>query len=135
VNGASGWADGKLGHVNVSHKFPGPEMPAADANRSAIIGSFGGLTLVPPVENLWAQNTWGFQHVSDSDNLVSRFERMHDELRKMIQTQGLCGAFFHQLTDVEAECNGLTTYDRRLLKIPPETFEQINCETIKLGSE
>ncbi|MDR0522105.1 MAG: hypothetical protein LBH00_09680 [Planctomycetaceae bacterium] len=133
VCGASGWADNKGGDVNVSHKFPEPEMPAADADRAAVIGSFGGLTLVPPPEHAWTQNTWGFQHVADSEMLVKRFEAMHGELRKMIQTQNLCGAFFRQLTDTEGECNGLMTYDRKLLKIPPEMFEAMNRAAIKTG--
>jgi beta-galactosidase/beta-glucuronidase len=135
VNAASGWTDSKLGDFNVSHKFPGPEMPAKDDNRIAIIGLFGGLTLVPPPEHLWTENTWGHQHVSDSNALVQRYKQMHEELRQQIRTQGLAGAFFHQLTDVESECNGLTPYDRRSLKVPKESLEQINRETIRIGSE
>jgi hypothetical protein len=135
INAASGWTDNRMGDFNVSHKFPGPEMPAKDDNRIAIIGLFGGLTLVPPPEHLWTENTWGHQHVSDSTALVQRYKQMHEELRQMIRTQGLAGAFFHQLTDVESECNGLTPYDRRSLKVPQESLEQINRETIQIGCE
>jgi hypothetical protein len=136
VNAASGWAETKFGDINASHRFPGPEMPAADINRVAIVGAFGGLTLIPPPEHCWNQNhTWGHQHVSDSDSLVRRYEQMHEELRRQIQTHGLAGAFFHQLTDVEMECNGLTPYSRRTLKVPDIQIEQINRETIKVGSE
>ena len=136
VNATSGWTDNRLGDVNVSHRFPGPEMPMADTNRVAIIGLFGGLTLVAAPENLWTQdNIWGFQNIPDSDSLVKRYEQMHVELRRLIQTQGLAGAFFHQLTDIETECDGLTTYDRRILKVPTELLEQINQETIKTESE
>jgi hypothetical protein len=59
---------------------------------------------------------------------------LHEELRRLIQEQGLAGAVFHQLVDVESECNGLTSYDRVLLKIPPEEFEKINRETIRIGN-
>ena len=137
ICGTSGWTDNKLGDFNVSgsHKFPGPVMPEKDPNRAAIIGLFGGLTLVPHPENLWTENTWAHQHVANDKELVQRYEQMHRELRQLIQTQGLAGAFFHQLADIESECNGLTTYDRRLLKIPPERLEQINQATIQMGSE
>ena len=137
INGTSGWADSRLGDFNVSHRFPGPEMPSPDINRAAIIGLFGGLTLVPPAEHLWLpeQKIWGYQHVSDSDRLVERYEQMHEELRRLIQTQGLTGAFFHQLADIESECNGLTTYNRNILKVPAASLERINRETITLGSE
>ena len=137
INATSGWRDNRLGDFNISHKFPGPEMPAADANRVSVIGLFGGLSLVPPAEHLWTEkeNTWGYQHVADSDRLMQRYEQMHEELRRQIRMQGLAGAFFHQLTDIEGECNGLTTYDRHLLKVPEEVFKQINQETIRTGSE
>ena len=135
INAASGWRDNRSGDFNTSHKFPGPEMPKADAQRIAVVGLFGGLTLVPPSEHLWTESTWGHQHVSDSESLVQRYEQMHETLRRQIQSQGLAGAFFHQLTDVESECNGLTTYDRRILKVPEKAFEQINRETIKIGND
>jgi hypothetical protein len=110
-------------------------MPKQDVNRAAIIGLFGGLTLAPPVEHRWsAEEPWGYQHVSNSDTLTRRYEQMHEELRRLMRT-GLAGAFFHQLTDVESECNGFFSYDRQLLKVPPETLEQINRETIRIGSE
>ena len=137
VNAASGWTDFELGSVSASHRFPGTEMPPPDVNRLAVIGLFGGLTLVPDEENRWGGATWAYQggHVSDWESLVRRYEQMHEELRRFIRTQGLAGAFFHQLTDIETECNGLMPYDRRILKVPAETMEQINRETIRIGSE
>ena len=135
INATSGWMDNRLGDFNISHKFPGPEMPTADAKRVAVIGLFGGLSLVPPAEHLWTENTWGHQHVADSDSLVQRYKQMHEELRRQIRTQGLAGAFFHQLTDIEAECNGLMTYDRHILKVPEEELKRINRETIHIGNE
>jgi hypothetical protein len=134
ITGASGWSDSGLGDFNVSHRFPGPEMPAVDVNRAAIIGLFGGLALVPDLENRWSETGWGYQQVSDSDSLARGYKKMHEELRQSIRT-GLAGAFFHQLTDVESECTGLLSYDRKLLKVPSEALEKINRETIKIGSE
>ena len=135
IIGASGWTDTGLGDVNVSHRFPGPEMPAIDVNRAAVIGLFGGLALPPPLEHRWSEEAWGHLRVSDSDTLARRYEQMHEELRRFIRTRGLAGAFFHQLTDVESECNGFLSYDRQLLKVPSETLERINRETISIGSE
>ncbi|MDR1141526.1 MAG: hypothetical protein LBL62_07525 [Planctomycetaceae bacterium] len=134
VNGAGGWIDVGVGDLNDSHKFPGPEMPKPNPRRASVIGSFGGFTLIPPAKNLWTPDTWGFQHVPDSETLSKRYQMLHDELRRLIREQGLAGAIFHQLVDVESECNGLTSYDRVLLKIPPEEFEKINRETIRIGN-
>ena len=134
VTGASGWTDSGLGDFNVSHRFPGPEMPEMDVNRIAVIGSFGGLGLAPPEEHCWSKEPWGYQRASDPENFVKRYEQMHGELRRFIRS-GLAGAFFHQLIDVESECNGLMYYNRQRLKVPADTLERINRETIRAGSE
>lgn len=134
VNAASGWTDHGVGHLNDHHKFPGPEGPRSDTSRSSVIGSFGGLTLVPPKKNLWTTETWGYQHVPDSETLIRRYRAMHEQLRRLIREEGLSAAVFHQFVDVESECNGLLSYDRVLQKVPTETFEEINRETIRFGS-
>jgi beta-galactosidase/beta-glucuronidase len=137
VNGAGGWIDVGVGDLCDSHKFPGPEMSKhnPNPNRVSVIGSFGGFTLVPPEDNLWTPDTWGFQHVPDSDTLLKRYQLQHDELRRLIREQGLSGAVFHQLVDVESECNGLTSYDRVILKVLPEDFNKTNRTTIRIGSK
>jgi hypothetical protein len=134
VNLTSGWTDSKLGDVNVSHKFPNPEMPVQDANRASVVGVYGGLTLIPPPANCWTPDVWGYLHVPDSDTLLKRYQEMQILLQQHIAADGLAGAMFHQLTDVESECNGLTSYDRARLKIPDEAIEKLNRETIKQGS-
>jgi len=145
VNATSGWTDTGWGDIYASHnlKFPSPENPGIDKkemdkNRAVVIGLFGGVTLIPEPEHLWTHDPWGHQHASDSDSFVKRYKQMHEELRQLIRTEGLAGAFFHQLVDVESECSGLTTYDRRFVKVPKdlkEELEQTNRETIIKGSE
>ena len=39
--------------------------------------------------------------------------------------QGLSAAVYTQLSDVEEEVNGLVTYDRKVVKLPPETMRKI----------
>lgn len=39
--------------------------------------------------------------------------------------QGLCGAVYTQLSDVEDETNGLYTFDRAVLKIKPDRLSEI----------
>ncbi|GHT09596.1 beta-galactosidase [Planctomycetales bacterium] len=134
VNLTSGWTDSKIGDVNVSHKLPKIEMPSPDANRVSVIGMYGGMTLIPPQENCWTPDIWGYLHVPDSETLLKNYREMQMTLRKMIAANGLAGAMFHQLTDVESECNGLTSYDRVILKIPVDEIEKLNKETIKQGS-
>ena len=39
--------------------------------------------------------------------------------------QGLSAAVYTQLSDVEEEVNGLVTYDRKVVKLSPETMRKI----------
>ncbi|MDR1923551.1 MAG: hypothetical protein LBQ66_04170 [Planctomycetaceae bacterium] len=133
INAASGWNDVGVGDLNDNHKFPGPELPEMDAVRCGVIGSFGGVTLVSAKEHLWTTETWGYSHAKDSETLLTKYRRMHDDLKKMIES-GLSAAVFHQLTDIESECNGIITYDRALLKMPANEIKKININTIKYGS-
>ncbi|MDR2346496.1 MAG: hypothetical protein LBE18_10545 [Planctomycetaceae bacterium] len=133
INAASGWNDLNVGDLKDNHKFPGPEPPVMDNLRCGVIGSFGGITLVASPENLWTTETWGYSHAKDSETLLTKYQKMHAELRVMIE-KGLSAAIFHQLTDIESECNGIVTYDRALLKIPANEVKRINVETIKYGS-
>ncbi|MDR2172129.1 MAG: hypothetical protein LBP59_18445 [Planctomycetaceae bacterium] len=133
INAASGWNDFNVGDLKDAHKFPGPETPVMDNIRCGVIGSFGGITLVAPQEHLWTTETWGYSHAKDSETLLIKYQKMHNELKTMIEN-GLSAAVFHQFVDVESECNGVVTYDRALLKMPLNEVKKINAETIKYGS-
>ncbi|GHT36121.1 beta-galactosidase [Planctomycetales bacterium] len=135
VNSASGWTDKQTGHIHDRHLFPGPAVTDFDSKRAAVCGSFGGITLVPPKENVWTQDTWGYRQTDNSESLLEEYKILHQKLRKCVQGRILSAAFFHQLTDVESECNGLMTYDRALLKVPPDVIRSINSETIRIINE
>ncbi|MCL2744583.1 MAG: hypothetical protein FWE67_12095, partial [Planctomycetaceae bacterium] len=132
VNSASGWADKQTGSIHDQHQFPGPVLTGFDVNRAAAVGSFGGITLVPPKENLWTQDTWGYRHTDSSESLLEEYKTLHLKMRRCVQDRIISAAFFHQLTDVESECSGLMTYNRALLKVQPEAIRKMNEETVKI---
>ncbi|HBT77018.1 MAG TPA: beta-galactosidase [Planctomycetaceae bacterium] len=125
IDAASGWKDYGVGDFNDVHQFPGPAMPPQhDPNRASVLGSYGGITLIVP-GHLWTEETWGYRHATDSEALLREYRLRNGQLRELLP-RGLAAAAFHQFTDVESECNGLVTYDRRRLKIPPEDLKEIN---------
>ena len=44
-------------------------------------------------------------------------ERLQKQELEPLISQGLCGAVYTQLSDVENEVNGLFTYDRKVCKL------------------
>ena len=115
VNNASGWTDAGVGDVHDIHAYPGPAAPKPEPNRAAVLGEFGGLGL--GLEgHTWAAKHWGYRGTAGRDDLTRRYRSLLRGVHALRESQGLCGAIYTQITDVETECNGLLTYDRAVIK-------------------
>jgi len=126
VISASGWVDRWVGDVNDVHKYPGPIAPPPEENRATVLGEFGGLGL--PVEGHSWQNTknWGYRSYTNSEALTTAYLNLLDNLRPLVETNGLSAAVYTQTTDVEIEVNGMMTYDRALVKMDPKRLREAN---------
>ena len=122
VDGPSGWTDRKGGDMQDAHVYPGPGMPGLEDRRAAVLGEYGGLGL--PLEgHLWLQKgNWGYQSFRDRASLANAYKNLNLRLGGLVG-KGLAAAVYTQTTDVEVEVNGLMTYDRAILKLPPEARE------------
>lgn len=118
VNNASGWTDKGVGDVLDIHSYPGPSAPQWEPKRAAVLGEFGGLGL--PVEgHTWVdKNNWGYVTYKNQMELTDAYVTLLERTRDLIPT-GLSAAVYTQTTDVEVECNGWLTYDRKVWKIDP----------------
>ena len=118
VDDASGWTDENAGDVMDVHDYPGPGMPALESGRAAVLGEFGGLGLPVP-GHLWhARGAWGYRRFGRTDSLWAAYRGLLARLRPLA-ADGLSAAVYTQTTDVEIEVNGLMTYDRAVVKLPP----------------
>lgn len=125
VSSASGWIDKRTGDVVDIHSYPGPEAPAPDPIRAAVLGEFGGLGLAM-TNHLWAPRTWSYATVQDTAELTARYAELLNRVWALHNSSGLSAAIYTQLSDVETECNGLVTYDRALVKINAESVRAAN---------
>ncbi len=125
VNAVSGWADRPVGDMLDIHSYPGPAMPELDTERAAVLGEFGGLGL--PVEgHTWQEKeNWGYRNFDNADELTAAYERLMVALRPLIG-EGLNAAVYTQVSDVEAEVNGMMTYDRKVLKMDANRVRAAN---------
>ncbi len=129
VDGPSGWADRGYGDMKDVHSYPGPDMPALEEGRAAVLGEFGGLGL-PVTGHLWeTRNNWGYRTYETADELQVAYKALVDQLPGLIQ-RGLAAAVYTQTTDVEIEVNGLITYDREVVKFDPERLREWNQQVI-----
>jgi hypothetical protein len=126
INGPSGWEDRGFGHMKDMHRYPGPGMFPAMADRATVLGEFGGLGL--PLEgHTWVDsNNWGYRTFESIDELRVNYDRLIDQMPGLISS-GLAAAVYTQTTDVEVEVNGLMTYDRQVIKFDPEHLRAIHA--------
>jgi hypothetical protein len=90
-----------------------------------VLGEFGGLGLGIK-DHTWEVKTWGYRGVRDKADLTRRYERMLRGVYDLAREKGLTAAVYTQLTDVETEANGLTTYDRAVIKVDEDRIAAVN---------
>lgn len=127
VNPASGGNHYQTGDILDLHNYPGPELYLYDAERTTVLGEYGGIGF--PLENhLWqTDKNWGYVQFKSSKEVTDEYIRFGEELKKMIKV-GFSAAVYTQTTDVEGEVNGLMTYDRKVIKVDEARIKKINLE-------
>jgi hypothetical protein len=121
-----------VGDVHDLHKYPGPDAPANEPARAAVLGEFGGLGL-PLQGHTWVgQDNWGYRQYESQAELVAAYEELLVKLEPLVR-DGLAAAVYTQTTDVETEVNGLMTYDRAVIKFPAEKLRELAERLYRAG--
>ena len=130
VNIASGGNFWPVGDVVDHHSYPHPDFPFDEARFGdfvKVVGEFGGHGL--PIEgHLWdaGRRNWGYgglpKNAQEYEQRYRESIRLLDDLRR----RGIAAGVYTQTTDVEGEINGLMTYDRKQIKIPPQRLAEIH---------
>ena len=60
--------------------------------------------------------------------MTEAYRKLHEHQVIPAMKKGLSATVYTQVSDVECELNGIFTYDRKVLKIDPETVKQINSQ-------
>ena len=102
-------------------------------DKPVVVSEFGGCAFIDYEHVYNPKKAHGY-------GLKRTRERFVQSLRELYLSQiipavknGLCGAIYTQVSDIENETNGLFTYDRKLDKILPEEFADLSktlCESI-----
>jgi hypothetical protein len=129
VDCASGWTDKHVGDLSDAHSYPIPDAPPADSRRAIVIGEFGGLGLPLPGHQ-WSPDSWSYQMLLDEHAVEGWYYYLMQEVWAQKESRGLSAAIYTQTTDVETECNGLLSYDRKVVKIPADRLLAMNSGEI-----
>ncbi|MBQ6223374.1 MAG: glycoside hydrolase family 2 [Solobacterium sp.] len=130
IDSTSGWHDQGAGDFNSRHVyFHHFHVPKAD-QRVLLLSEFGGYAYLEHGHSE-ADQLYGYKKFTDKLKLNDAVEDLYlkDILRNI--PKGLAGCIYTQVADVENECNGLFTADRRILKIDERRMRRINDKLIR----
>jgi beta-galactosidase/beta-glucuronidase len=131
VDSASGWFDQKAGDFNSRHVYfrPFRAHPGRD-ERILLLSEFGGYSYLEPLHSE-AKKLYGYRKYKDRLMLDNAVQDLYQKDILAQIPKGLCGCIYTQVSDVEDECNGLFTADRRILKIDSRRMRRINEKCIR----
>lgn len=120
VDHASGWYDQGGGDFVSRHiYFKSVKTVPPEKKRAVILSEFGGYILNLK-KHVWSPDkTFGYRRFNNSEELTAAYVTLIEEDLLPWVEQGLSGAVYTQLTDVEIETNGFLTYDRKKMKMNP----------------
>ena len=132
INAASGGNHRICGNFLDLHSYPNPIYFLNYDKLINVFGEFGGLGL--KIRNhMWTENNWGYVVLSDKKEVTKTFIKYIKFLIELAP-KGISAAIYTQTTDVEAEINGLITYDRYEIKVSDE-IKLYNQELISILKE
>ena len=128
---ASGWHDQGVSDVKSLHVyFKKVKMPKAKEikDRVVVLSEFGGYVL--PIKDHTGKGKVPYNSFSYPDQWLAAYEKCINRDVVSNIPKGLSACIYTQLSDVEDECNGFVTFDRKVVKASVEKIKRIN-ERIK----
>ena len=123
IDSTSGWFHQKESDVDSLHIYF-RELHLGKEKRPQLLSEFGGYVWKIPEHSFNTEKTYGYRIFRDRDSYVRALQALYRELRPLA-SQGLCGAVYTQISDVEDETNGILTFDRAIRKLQPEEMKDL----------
>ncbi len=120
IDSASGWFDQGCGDfVSVHNYFRPLTVPSREKwqdGRAFFLSEYGGYAChIKDHSSL--ERIFGYKRYESLEEFAAAYRELIEKSLLPLKKQGLSGAVYTQLSDVEEEVNGLMTYDRKVLKL------------------
>ena len=116
IDTASGWFAGAPSDVDSKHIYFKPlRMTAHD--KPLFLSEYGGYSYAPAEHVFHPGKNYGYRFFTEQSAFEGALAALFEEQLALAIDEGLCGAVYTQVSDVEDETNGLLSYDRRVLKV------------------
>ncbi len=116
IDHASGWFDQGGGDIRSIHNYFRKLRVEEDCHgaRSCVLSEYGGYNCNVEGHSM-SSEVYGY-HTYSEEEYPHAFHSLMDEIGEL-KEDGLSGAVYTQLSDIEEETNGIFTYDRKICKL------------------
>ena len=123
IDTTSGWFRQTESDVDSLHIYFDP-LHLGKERRPQLLSEFGGYVWKLPEHSFNTEKTYGYRKFETREDFVQGLRGLYETLAALA-AEGLCGAVYTQLSDVEDETNGFFTFDRAALKLRPEELRDL----------
>ena len=123
IDSTSGWFHQNLSDVDSFHIYF-KKLRLGTGKQPQLLSEFGGYSYKCPAHSFNLEKTYGYKKYTNRAEYVNDLKALYEEV-VLLAEQGLCGAIYTQVSDVEDETNGLFTFDRKVLKITKEELHPV----------
>ena len=124
IDTASGWFKVTDTDVDSEHIYFKP-VKLKYTDKPMVLSEFGGYAYKPAGHAFNPTGTYGYRFFKERADFENALVKLYEEEIIPAVKQGLCGAVYTQVSDVEDETNGLLSYDRKILKVDPARMRAI----------
>ena len=127
VDSVSGWHDQGENKTKMRslHTYY-TKLKVPRDSRPVVLSEFGGYSLKVSGHVYDEKKFFGYKKFKSQEKFVLALKKLYMEKLLPLIAQGLSGAIYTQVSDVEEEINGLVTYDRKVVKITPNEMKALN---------
>ena len=125
IDSTSGWYHQKKSDVDSLHIYF-EKMHLGKKPIPQLLSEFGGYVWKVPEHSFNREKTYGYKKFETREAFVRALRDLYEKQILLLASEGLCGAVYTQVSDVEDETNGLLTFDRVVSKLQPEEFADLS---------
>lgn len=122
----SGWFAETLSDVYSDHIYFKPIKAPKKADKPWIVSEFGGYSCAVKDHVFNTDKSFGYKKFDDRKAYEDKFVQLFENEVLGNIPQGLAGAIYTQVSDVEDEINGILTYDRAVCKLDAARIYELN---------
>lgn len=125
IDTASGWFSCENNDFESLHVYFKKFVMPKESEKPVLLSEFGGYSYKEKGHVFNTEDTYGYRFFEKRKDFEDALQKLYDEEIIPVVKEGLCGAVYTQVSDVEDETNGIFTYDRKVCKVSKERMNRI----------